>query len=195
MLEPETGIPMEELEGRLLFYAGKQHRGGFRGFLRGSPHLFRRPGDGELILSLLKDAERSPTRRAVDLRQLNRRPYYRVEFRKGRTLLEQEVSVPEVEPPDTVEPTPEAAATASTRHTEIQYSLVKLGGELNLDVWVARNDRSKSYRGELLGSLPRVLDVLPTQFNEATTRTIELIDVLWLQRNSIIAAFEVEATT
>ena len=40
-----------------------------------------------------------------------------------------------------------------------------------------------------------MLDKLPTQFNEATTRTIELIDVLWLSGNSIIAAFEVECTT
>jgi hypothetical protein len=31
--------------------------------------------------------------------------------------------------------------------------------------------------------------------NEATNRTIELIDVLWLKGNSILAAFEVEATT
>ena len=35
----------------------------------------------------------------------------------------------------------------------------------------------------------------PIQFNEATTRTIELIDVLWLSGNSIVAAFEVESTT
>jgi len=36
---------------------------------------------------------------------------------------------------------------------------------------------------------------LPTQFNDATTSTIELIDVLWLKGNTILAAFEIEATT
>ena len=36
---------------------------------------------------------------------------------------------------------------------------------------------------------------LPAQFNDKTIRTIELIDVLWLHENSIVAAFEVEATT
>lgn len=36
---------------------------------------------------------------------------------------------------------------------------------------------------------------LPRQFDEATTRTIELIDVLWLKGTAIIAAFEVESTT
>jgi hypothetical protein len=36
---------------------------------------------------------------------------------------------------------------------------------------------------------------LPLQFDEATNRTIELIDVLWLQGNAIVAAFEIESTT
>jgi hypothetical protein len=36
---------------------------------------------------------------------------------------------------------------------------------------------------------------LPLQFDEATNKTIELIDVLWLKGNAIVAAFEVESTT
>lgn len=46
-----------------------------------------------------------------------------------------------------------------------------------------------------MGNLSGMVNVLPTQFNEATNRTIELIDVLWLKGNSIVAAFEVESTT
>ena len=83
----------------------------------------------------------------------------------------------------------------TTRHTEIQYQLLKFGAELGLDVWVARNDRSKRYNGELLGAMSNMLDELPTQFNDATNRTIELIDVLWLKSNTILAAFEIEATS
>ena len=36
---------------------------------------------------------------------------------------------------------------------------------------------------------------LPLQFDDATNRTIELIDVLWLKGNTIVAAFEIESTT
>ena len=36
---------------------------------------------------------------------------------------------------------------------------------------------------------------MPLQFDDATNKTIELIDVLWLSKNSIIAAFEIESTT
>lgn len=41
----------------------------------------------------------------------------------------------------------------------------------------------------------RLKGVLPLQFDEATTKTIEYIDVLWLKGNAIVAAFEVESTT
>jgi hypothetical protein len=41
----------------------------------------------------------------------------------------------------------------------------------------------------------RRLLALPLQFDEATNRTIELIHVLWLKGNAIIAAFEIESTT
>src|SRR5207249_1214253 len=43
--------------------------------------------------------------------------------------------------------------------------------------------------------LPRIKQTLPVQFDEATNRTIELIDVLWLRGNAIVAAFEIESTT
>jgi hypothetical protein len=36
---------------------------------------------------------------------------------------------------------------------------------------------------------------LPLQFDEVTNQTIELIDVLWLRGNAIVAAFEIESTT
>ena len=43
--------------------------------------------------------------------------------------------------------------------------------------------------------MPRLIDSLPLQFDEATTRTVELIDVLWMRKNPIVAAFEIECTT
>src|SRR5262249_23886428 len=95
-------------------------------------------------------------------------------------------------------PTEEGAAEpkeSTTRHTEMQYHLLDLGAELGLEVWVARNDRSRAWNGRVLGEMPRVLSQLPTQFNETLTRTIELIDVLWLKGHSVVAAFEVECTT
>lgn len=40
-----------------------------------------------------------------------------------------------------------------------------------------------------------LLDELPIIFDETTLKTIKNIDVLWIQRRSIVRAFEVEGTT
>jgi len=66
---------------------------------------------------------------------------------------------------------------------------------MGLDVWVARNDRSREIRGNRFADLARIKKELPLQFDEATNRTIELIDVIWLKGNAIVAAFEIESTT
>jgi hypothetical protein len=60
---------------------------------------------------------------------------------------------------------------------------------------VARNDRSRDWKGHRFTDLPRLRADLPLQFDEATNRTIELIDVLWLKGNAVVAAFEIESTT
>lgn len=196
-LDPRHGVPMEDLEGRVDFYAGPEYRGKFKGFIRRSPNRFQRNEDGALILDLLREAERTPVERPVDAKKLARRPLYKAERRKGKTTVPAVVSVPEPEDPSAA-PSPGSLPTeeeSTTRHTEIQYHLLKLGADMGLDVWVARNDLSRTWNGEVLGRMPRIIGVLPTQFNEATNRTIELIDVLWLKGNSIVAAFEVECTT
>lgn len=199
MLSAENGVPMDELEGRVSFFATPRDRGKFKGMVRGSPRLFRVQPDGDLIMKLLGEAERSPVVRPVDAKKLARKPFFKAERRKGKDTIPTVVTVPEPEETEDVEqgePATKLESRASTtRHTEMQYHLITLGADMGLDSWVARNDRSRRWNGIALGDLPKVIEELPTQFNEATNRTIELIDVLWLKGNSIVAAFEVECTT
>lgn len=201
VLDPEHGVPMEELEGQVDFYKGPADRGKFKGFVRMSPNRFRNPADGELILDLLRQAELAPITRPVDEKKLKRMPLYRAERKKGKATVAAVVSVPGAEQAGpTVSRIPERTAeeedaAARTKHTEIEYHLLRLGADMGLEVRVARNDRSKTWKGRQLGSMPGTVAEIPTQFNEATNRTIELIDVLWLRGNSIVAAFEVECTT
>ncbi|MHB8652519.1 MAG: hypothetical protein ACYDA9_01440 [Terriglobia bacterium] len=199
LLDPETGIPMSDLEGRVAFFEGPKDRGKFKGFVRGSPSRFHRKEDGDLILDLLRRAERSPVSRPVDPKKLARRPLFKAERKKGKVVVPTLVSVPE--PEDVIAPVKDTdsvsaeAVVNTTRHTEIQFHLLSLGAEMGFDVWVARNDRNRKWNNQTLGELARVVTELPTQFNPATNQTIELIDVLWLRGNSIVAAFEVESTT
>src|ERR1700676_3037363 len=83
LFEPEHGVPMEQLENRVKFYRSSEDRGKFRGFVRSSPRLFEDPKDGELILSLLREAERNPVARPVDAKKLARKPLYKVAPKHG----------------------------------------------------------------------------------------------------------------
>jgi hypothetical protein len=199
MCEAECGVPMENLLGRVSFYATSADRPGFQGFLRRSPAQFRNAEDSAQVLRLLHEAAATPVRRPVDHRKLARKPRFQAAIKKGKRTVKTWVTVPEAETTAERDARPSIddaqARGASTQHTEIQHHLLALGAELGLDVWVARNDRSKAWNGATLGSMPAIVDQLPTQFSEVTQRTIELIDVLWLRGKSIVAAFEVECTT
>jgi len=81
----------------------------------------------------------------------------------------------------------------ATKHTEIQYRLIKLGKAFGCDVWVASGDKGKSFEGERFSDLS--LNRLPSFGAKETDKTTERIDVIWLQENMVIAAFEIEAST
>lgn len=195
LLAPEAGIPLDDLEGKVDFFATSTERGGYKGFFRRSPSQFKREADGDLILRMLKEAKENPIIREVDPKQLARKPTYLAVRREGRKEIRARVTVPDADKTELTEPTRTFDLKEESPHTEMQFDLLSIGAEMGHEVWVARNDRSRQWAGKRLGDLHGVVNELPTQFNEATTRTIELIDVLWLKGNSIVAAFEVEHTT
>src|SRR5262249_39676654 len=144
-----------------------------------------KPADGDVVVKALLEAQQHPIVRPVPPAKLTRRPQA-LRAKIGS------VTVPEGE-----EATEEVIVLPreATQHTEIQWLLLKLGSDMGLDVWVARNDRSREWQGSRFGDVPRLRKDLPHQFDDATNRTIELIDVLWLKGHAIVAAFEIESTT
>ena len=187
-LEPETAVPIMELKDRLTIFKDLSNPHAWTGKLRGSPAKWK-AADGRAIIEALENAKTSPVRRPFDPAKLARRP-----------PILQSASGESVTVPDTQEEVRGAEDCAEkeqevTAHTEIQWLLAKLGHDIGLDIWVARNDRNRSYNGKTFTGLSRLIDTLPVQFDAATTRTIELIDILWLEGNSIKAAFEIESTT
>lgn len=191
-LTPETGVPITELRDELSFFQNLKSDNAWSGQVRGSPTRWRNE-DGEAVVEAVKEAERNPLARPIDHRKLRTSPKRRHTDRLGDVTIpdEEATTVIREDPPrETV-----GADEETTAHSEIQWKLLKLGNDLGLDVWVARNDRSRSANGQRFADLPRMRQHLPRQFDEGTTRTIELIDVLWLRGNAIVAAFEVESTT
>jgi hypothetical protein len=193
-LTPETGVPVFDLRDKLSAFENLKNPAAWTGHFRGSPRRWPQ-ADGEAVLAALLEAQNNPINRPVDPRKLARRPQGLGTEKLGP------VTVPEPEaeePPITPVATPPrlmAASTEATAHDEIQWLLLKLGTDLGLDVWVARNDRGREVNGHRFADLPRLKSELPLQFDAVTNRTIELIDVLWLRGNAIQAAFEVESTT
>lgn len=193
-LEPENGIPMNFLAGKVAFFKEEKDRGKFKGFVRMSPNLFKEKEDGNFILSLLEKAKDNPVRLELDPKKMQKRPTYLVK-RKGKP--EKTVSIPSsiMEEPLSLKDEP-ADLKKETLHTQIQFELLELGASMGLDVWVARNDRSKICNGKSLGQNSRMLEKLPPlTSNDAANKTIELIDVLWLKNKAVKAAFEIECTT
>lgn len=78
-------------------------------------------------------------------------------------------------------------------HTHIQWLLTKIGHKVGCQVWIAINDHSKIWKGERLGDLS--LKTLPVLVGSEFQRIISRIDVLWIQNDVVVAAYEIEHTT
>ena len=197
-LTPETAVPIFELKEQLTIFQNLKSPGAWTGHVRGSPARWK-PSDGEAVVYAVMEAVENPVNRPVDASKLARRP--KALRAKGESFtvpesedtLGQAQEAPEIFPKE--ERPEEEPSKEITAHTEIQWLLLKLGSDMGLDVWVARNDRGREAYGRKFADIPRLKKELPLQFDEVTNKTIELIDVLWLRGNAIVAAFEIESTT
>lgn len=193
-LLPEYGIPVQGLADELSYFKNMPIPRAWSAHFRSSP-IAETPADAEVVINALEIAAEDPTFRDYDPRKLERRVTL-YETRNGV------YTIPEHNEPDAEladnddedEPLLQETEPPAT-HDEIQYLLLKTGSEMGLDVWVARNDKGRSYDDLPFADIPNLLDDLPRQFDAATQRTIELIDVLWLSEGAIMAAFEVEHTS
>jgi predicted RNA-binding protein len=183
-LTPETAVPVLELRDRLSIFRDMKSPIAWTGHFRGSPAKWK-ASDGDAVLQALFEAKKNPTTRPVDPAKLARRP-------KALKAKIGSVTVPESEE---ISRDRAKVEKEPSDHEEIQSLLLKLGSDMGFDVWVARNDRGRQLKGARFNELPKLKTELPLQFDEATNRTIELIDVLWLKGNAIVAAFEIESTT
>lgn len=170
LLAPETAVPFEELRTQL----GLDQQTFWTAPLRRAATRWPRT-HGEVVAEALLDAQLHPVVRPIDQRHYGS---------SLRTLAR-----------DTVLSATRSGGREPSTHTEIQWLLLKLGSDLGLDVWVARNDRSRRYAGQRFTDLPHLLDALPRQFDPLTMRVIEHIDVLWLRQGAMLAAFEIECTS
>ena len=181
----DTAIPVLSMKKELSVFENLKNPNSWSGAFRGSPAKWKK-SDGDKIFELLREAQLNPTVRKVDPKKLKYSPRI-VKSKVGP------VAIPDEER-SCSEPN-ESSINDTSNHDLIQHRLVKMGGGMGLNVWVARNDRNRVVEGKKLCENQNVVDELPINFDEVTNRTISLIDVLWLKDKSIVAAFEIESTT
>jgi len=194
MLTPEHGVPMSDLKGKLSYYPATLKGASWSGHVRNSPTRYS-DADGDAIIAAVRAAAAHPVPRPVDVKQLRRSAnLYKVKVKAPEGEIERVVSIPPADDRDdsaVIAP----GETDGPTHTQIQWQLLDLGSKMGLEVWAPRRDRGRTWNEQCVTDVPRLRDRLPTQFDENTNRTIEEIDVLWLQGQTIVAAFEVEHST
>jgi len=184
-LDPQYGVPVLDMRQELTVFQNLSNPNLWSGPFRGSPAKWK-ASDGEAVMAALRQAEANPI-----ARPLGRLSKTKSDPANVVAVQDDVVVVPGSDDNDAQE----APDSEGTKHTEIQYLLMRLGADMGFDVHLASNDASRQWKGQRLGDLPRRREQLPQQFDPATNRTIELIDLLWLQGNAIVAAFEIESTT
>lgn len=184
-LEPEFGVPVLDMRDELSVFQGLGNPNLWSGPFRRSAKQWK-AADGEVVLRALEEAKNHPLHRPIG--KLKKSSHSDVQVSGPQD--EGALIIPEPERAESG-----AGVLEATEHTEIQYLLMKLGADMGFDVHVARNDPGREWKGQRLGAMPRRREQLPQQFDPTTNKTVELIDLLWLQGNAIVAAFEIESTT
>ncbi len=139
-LTPDTAVPIETLKGKLSLFKGLSSPHAWTGFFRGSPALFD-PGDGDIVVEAIKETMAHPVTRGYDQAKYWRRPR---QFESKKIGV---VTIPEEEKGPIHEAKLPVSEIEESSHAEMQWLLLKLGSDVGLDVWVARNDRNRSFDG------------------------------------------------
>jgi hypothetical protein len=164
-----------------------KHSLGWTGMVRGS---LRRLDDidGKFLEELLFIQTQKPVRYDLDENDNKKLRSPVVKTQDSKQVV---VSIPE---DDDIQQPSKKQQTSIRDSTKIQAILAEIGEKMNFKIWIPRSDRQRV--NEIWPNKTNcLLEILPLNYDDATLKTIENIDVLWIKGRSILRAFEVEHTT
>jgi len=195
VLDPELSIPISELWPRLsitrdlpLLVKNWAQFAGLRNSLRKLT-----AEDGVLLVNAMCEQEKArklyPITRELHVAKGT------VQVTATSTVL---VQVPEDEPLQE-----EAKGTSDVilgddgfrESLKVQARIAEIGIEMGFQVWVPRSDRKAIMELMPKHMHPELLDQLPLNYDDVTIKTIEQIDVIWINKRAMTRAFEIEHTT
>ncbi len=187
LLAPEEGIPIHsEISWKHLSFTRDLPKNsvGWTGKLRSSLTRLEEE-DGAYLEAILTAQGRE--RKSFPLTAANRkdlRPSM-INSESGQII----VSIPESESQAS------GPRSTETAHTKIQALISKIGESMGFRIWLPFADRQRVLEEWKPAADSVLARRLPLNYDTVTLRTIENIDVLWLRRNAIIRAFEIEHST
>lgn len=186
-LEPEKGIPIDnDISWKHLSFTRDLSKTStaWTGKVRGSLTKLT-DEDGRYLENLLIDQDverRNYPLTAIDQKNLSPST---INSEAGQII----VSIPEDENRTS------GRRSTETEHTKIQALISKIGESMGFRIWLPFADRQRVLEVWKPVADTVLLGHLPLNYDSVTLRTIENIDVLWIRRNAIIRAFEVEHST
>ena len=187
-LPKEKSIPIQDDRvWNNLSFTQNIERGGtaWTGAIRNSLNALEQ-SDGKFLEDLIISQASGTEVFEVDEREYTKYLRHKVRTLEGEIA----VSIPQ-DSDEEAEVIPQAEVRESIK---IQALIAKIGAQLELSIWLPRNDRA-AVLSEWDADGADLLDTLPLSYDETTIKTIEQIDVLWLKGRAIVRAFEVEHTT
>jgi hypothetical protein len=107
------------------------------------------------------------------------------------------IVVPLDEEEDEIAAGKSAGAKSSDARESIktQAMLATIGAAMGFSIWIPPNDRARVATLVSDETRQKFLDKLPLNYDQNTLGTVSQIDVIWINKQSIVRAFEVEHTT
>lgn len=145
--------------------------------------------DGQYLESVLFNQTKKPTLYSLDEIDHKKLKAPTVKTQDSKQV---NVSIPENE--EVATSTVNQQQSTQRDSIKIQALLAEIGERMNLKIWLPRSDKQRVL--EVWHPKTQcLLEQLPLNYDDATLKTIENIDVLWIRGRSIVRAFEVEHTT
>jgi len=143
--------------------------------------------DGAQVEQLLREAIAKPDRRPLPPRAYLMASYQTVQTETGVL-----VTVPsESELPEALE----SMELTGSEHTRIQLILSQMGHAMGFKVHIPANDRNKTHEGKRISDAVPMVEQLNLGLIPTMMRVIRNIDVLWIEDDAVVGAFEIESTT
>ena len=186
LLEPMHAIPIKDpsiWNGLSVTKDLNPNSKRWTGLVRGSLKRIE-DHDGEFLAEQLLTQSRS--RRVYPLADTETRRVKKAEQRQPLPESRQEPATNEFEEVETSEP---------RESIQVQAKVATIGAAMGLNIWIPPGDKSRVLSQVAPRFHSRFLDELPLAYDQQTLSTIKQIDVLWIDRQSMARAFEVEHST